>query len=359
MVYTRTAAHEGYGGSITASITTDTKLPLNYGPGGARLVTISANAGRKVRMPDARLLTPGPTVYVIRNSGLNDFDVYASDNATLIQVVNAGQLREFHLYDNTTSNGLWFVENGVVPGVSSTITAERVPMEMTFSFGQRVNLRTEAERRGYTGDYPLALRVEILSGGTVRSDDPTIPAMDTGVFYAGSTILLVNRGRLYGMGGTGGRGGLGSSANAAPGGAGGDGLYARHSVAVVNLGFIAGGGGGGGGGGSGTIAADGGGGGGGGAGQLGGIGGEAWLPGSTPGGTGLIDVGGIGGNGVGNGARGGNGGQIGGVGIAGSNGTGGTGGAGGAAGYSLRSVGGGPVITIVTGGTRYGSEVLS
>jgi hypothetical protein len=317
MVYTRTAAHEGYGGSLTLAITTDTKLPLNYGPGGARLVTISANAGRKVRLPDARLLTPGPTVYVIRNSGANNF------------------------------------------GVSSTITAERVPMEMTFSFGQRVNLRTEAERRGYTGDYPLALRVEILSGGTVRSDDPTIPAMDTGVLYAGSTILLVNRGRLYGMGGTGGRGGLGSSANGSAGGAGGDGLFARHSVAVVNLGFIAGGGGGGGGGGSGTIAADGGGGGGGGAGQLGGVGGLGGIAAAGAGGTGLIDVGGIRGNGVGNGAQGGNGGQIGGVGIAGSNGTGGTGGAGGAAGYSLRSAGGGPVITIVTGGTRYGSEVLS
>jgi hypothetical protein len=359
MVYTRTAAHEGYGGSLTLAITTDTKLPLNYGPGGARLITISANAGRKVRLPDARLLTPGPTVYVIRNSGANNFDVVASDNTTVVVTAVAGRVYECHLYANSTANGLWFVETGVVPGVSSTITAERVPMEMTFSFGQRVNLRTEAERRGYTGDYPLALRVEILSGGTVRSDDPAIPAMDTGVFYAGSTILLVNRGRLYGMGGTGGRGGLGSSANGSAGGAGGDGLFARHSVAVVNLGFIAGGGGGGGGGGSGTIAADGGGGGGGGAGQLGGVGGLGGVATAGAGGTGLIDVGGIRGNGVGNGAQGGNGGQIGGVGIAGSNGTGGTGGAGGAAGYSLRSAGGGPVISIVTAGTRYGSEVLS
>ena len=359
MVYTRTAAHEGYGGSLTLAITTDTKLPLNYGPGGARLITISANAGRKVRLPDARLLTPGPTVYVIRNSGANNFGVYASDNTTLLATATAGQVFEFHLYANSTANGLWFVETGVVPGVSSTITAERVPMEITYSFGQDINLRTQAERQGYTGDYPLALRVEILSGATVRSTNPATPAMDTGVFYAGSTILLVNRGVLSGMGGQGGRGGLGSSANGSAGGAGGDALKARHSIAVVNLGVISGGGGGGGGGGSGTTATQGGGGGGGGSGSLDGQGGLGGTSGAQAGGQSFLVFGGIGGNGATGGAAGGNGGQIGGVGFAGTNGTGGTGGAGGAAGYSLRSVGGGPVISIVTGGTRYGSEVLS
>ena len=359
MVHTRTAAHEGYGGSVAYSITTDTKLPLNYGPGGARLVSISATAGLKVRMPSALMLQEGPSVYTVYNNGSNSFGVYAADNTTLLVTLLAGRIVELHLYDNSTSNGLWSVETAVTPGVSSTIVAARVPMDITYSFGQDINLRTQAERQGYTGDYPLALRVEILSGGTVRSDDPTMPAMDTGVFFTGSTILLVNRGRLYGMGGQGGRGGLGTSANGSAGGAGGDGLFARHSVAVVNLGFIAGGGGGGGGGGSGTISAHGGGGGGGGAGQLGGIGGLGGVAAAGAGGTGLIDVGGIRGNGVGNGAQGGNGGQIGGVGIAGTNGTGGTGGAGGAAGYSLRSAGGGPVISIVTAGTRYGSEVLS
>ena len=179
MVHTRTAAHEGYGGSLTLAITTDTKLPLNYGPGGTRLVTISANAGRKVRMPDARLLTCGASVYTVHNSGANSFGLYAQDNTTLLTNVLAGTVAELHLYDNSTANGLWFAEPVATASASATIVAERVPMEMTFSYGQRVNLRTEAERRGYTGDYPLALRVEIPSGGTVRSDDPTIPAMDT------------------------------------------------------------------------------------------------------------------------------------------------------------------------------------
>ena len=359
MVHTRTAAHEGYGGSVAYAITVDTKLPLNYGPGGARLVSISANAGRKVRMPSALMLQEGPSVYTVYNNGSNSFGVYAADNTTLLVTLLAGRIVELHLYDNSTSNGLWSVETAVTPGVSSTIVAARVPMDITYSFGQDINLRTQAERQGYTGDYPLALRVEILSGSTVRSTSPSTPAIDTGVFFAGSTILLINRGVLSGMGGQGGQGGLGTSANGSAGGAGGDALRARHSVALVNLGVVSGGGGGGGGGGSGTTSTQGGGGGGGGSGALDGQGGLGGTAGAQAGGQGFLVYGGIGGNGATGGAAGGNGGQIGGVGFAGTNGTGGTGGAGGAAGYSLRSVGGGPVISIVTAGTRYGSEVLS
>ena len=352
MVHTRTAIHEAFGTSASLTMTADTFAPLNYGPGGARLLNISATAGLKLKMPDARLLRTGPAVITVYNSGANSVSVTTNDGATIIANLLAGRIVELHLTSTATANGTWIAEGLITPSVGSAITIGRTPMDLSIDFysNNGVNLRTLAERNGYTGEYPLALKVEIPSNITLGAPDELTPCLDTGVFYAGTTILLVNRGKLYGHGGTGGNGGSTASGAGQPGTAGGTALYARNSVNLVNAGTIAGGGGGGGGG-QGGVSAQGGGGGGG-AGSIPGSGGTGFQTG----GLGTNQVGGIRGQGGTGASEGGNGGQIGGVGAAGS---GGSGGAGGAAGYSLRSAGGGPVITIITGGTRYGSEALT
>lgn len=352
MVHTRTAIHEAFGTSASLTMTADTFAPLNYGPGGARLLNISATAGLKLKMPDARLLRTGPAVITVYNSGANSVSVTTNDGATVIANLLAGRIVELHLTNTATANGTWIAEGLITPSVGSSITIGRTPMNLSIDFytNNGVNLRSLADRNGYTGEYPLALKVEIPSNITLGAPDELTPCIDTGVFYAGTTILLVNRGKLYGHGGTGGNGGSTGSGAGQAGTAGGTALYARHSIKIVNTGTIAGGGGGGGGG-QGGVSAQGGGGGGG-AGYVPGSGGTGFQAG----GLGTDQVGGIRGQGGTGASEGGNGGQIGGVGAVGS---GGSGGAGGAAGYSLRSAGGGPVITILTGGTRYGSEALT
>ena len=352
MVHTRTAIHEAFGTSSSLTMTADTFAPLNYGPGGARLLVVSATAGLKLKMPDARLLRTGPAVITVYNSGANSVSITTNDGATTIVTLNAGSIVELHLTSTATANGTWLSESAITPSVGSAITIGRTPMNLSIDFftSYGVNLRTLADRNGYTGDYPLALKVEIPSNITLGALDELTPAVDTGVFYSGTSILLINRGKIYGHGGTGGTGGTSGSGAGSAGTAGGTALYARHSVKLVNTGIIAGGGGGGGGG-QGGVSAQGGGGG----------GGAGFIPGSggtgfQSGGQGTDQVGGLRGQGGSGASQGGNGGQIGGVGAAGS---GGSGGAGGAAGYSLRSAGSGPVITIITGGTRYGSEALT
>lgn len=351
MVHTRTAIDEAFGCSVSLSISANSDAPLPYGPGGSRLLIYSATAGLSVRLQRATYLRKGAAVYTIYNNGANTFTV-TDFGGNAIQSVTAGFIREFHLLDNSTSNGTWVVSPGYSATAGTALTIGRVPMNLSIDFytNYGVNLRTLADRNGYTGNYPLALKVEIPSSIRLGAPDELTPCIDTGVFYAGTTILLVNRGKIYGHGGTGGNGGSTASGAGQAGTAGGTALYARHSVKVVNTGIIAGGGGGGGGG-QGGVSAQGGGGGGG-AGYVPGSGGTGFQAG----GLGTDQVGGIRGQGGSGASEGGNGGQIGGVGAVGS---GASGGAGGAAGYSLRSAGGGPVITIVTGGTRYGSEALT
>lgn len=352
MVHTRTAIHEAFGTSASLTMTADTFAPLNYGPGGARLLVVSASAGLKLKMPDARLLRTGPAVITVYNSGANSVSVTTNDGATVIANLLANRIVELHLTSTATANGTWLAQTPTTPSVGSPITIGRTPMNLSIDFysNNGVNLRTLAERNGYTGEYPLALKVEIPSQIILGAPNALTPALDTGVFYAGTSILLVNRGKVYAAGGMGGNGGSTGSGAGSAGQAGGTALYARHSVRVVNTGTIAGGGGGGGGG-QGGVSAQGGGGGGG-AGGLPGTGGTGFQAG----GTGTDQVGGIRGQGGTGASEGGNGGQIG---VVGATGSGGSGGAGGAAGYSLRSAGGGPVITIITGGTRYGSEALT
>lgn len=362
MVHTRTAIDEAFGRSVSRSISANADAPLPYGPGGSRFLIYSATAGLSVRLQRATYLREGSAVYTIYNNGSNTFTV-TDFGGNSIQSVTAGAIREFHLLDNSTANGSWVAGPSYSATAGTPLTIGRVPMTININSSQDdVNLRTIAAEQGYAGDYPLALKVEIASGCRIGQSAggvvSQLQALDTGVFFPGTTILLINRGLIEGRGGSGGLGGqLGGAGYA--GGAGGRAVYARHSVTVVNLGTIAGGGGGGGGGGSTVSSLGGGGGGGGGQGYLPGGGGNG-LSGGANGqsASGTLGFGGSGGSG--GGGRGGDGGPWGSAGSAGTTpGGGGAGGAGGAAGYSLQSAGGGPVITKLTAGLIYGPEVLT
>lgn len=358
MVHTRTAIDEAFGRSVSLSISANADAPLPYGPGGSRLLIYSATAGLSVRLQRATYLREGSAVYTIYNNGSNTFTV-TDFGGNSIQIVTAGAIREFHLLDNSTANGSWVAGLSYSATAGTPLTIGRVPMTLTIASNlTNVNLRSMANNEGYAGDVPLALLVKIAASVNITSANTNLPSVQTGTFFPGTTIQLVNRGLIQGAGGNGGQGGLFASPGV-PGGAGGTAIYAQTSVTVVNLGTIAGGGGGGGGGGSLLAGGAGGGGGGGGMGNRPGAGG-AGSSGGTSGtaATGSIGFGGSGGSG--GGGRGGDGGPWGSAGSAGTTpGGGGAGGAGGAAGYSLQSAGGGPVITKLTAGLIYGPEVLT
>jgi hypothetical protein len=120
------------------------------------------------------------------------------------------------------------------------------------------------------------ITVTINAGVTVGSASATNPALTTGNLPAGSTITIVNNGRIQGAGGNGGSGGTGYT-NGTDGGAGGTALLLTQNVTIDNTnGQIWGGGGGGGGSGAywnGEGSDTSGSGGGGGAGAVGGAGG--------------------------------------------------------------------------------------
>jgi hypothetical protein len=138
----------------------------------------------------------------------------------------------------------------------------------------------------------------INAGVTVGSHSTSLYAITVGTWPAGTTLAMVNNGRVQGKGGRGGD--AGTSLTATAGAAGGPALYSRRAITVNNTnGEIWSGGGGGGG-----EVSPSGGGGGGGAGTDGGLGG-APFGGGTNGSTGTATAGGAGGSGVVGGGNGG------------------------------------------------------
>lgn len=145
----------------------------------------------------------------------------------------------------------------------------------------------------YSG--PTIMTVTMNSGVEGRGTSTSVPGLSFyGTFPAGSTIKLINNGRLMGSGGAGGNGGTGAAAGTA-GGNGGPAIKFESSAAMSDgsaipltidntNGYLLGGGGGGGGGG-GTTEGGGGGstGGGGGGGDGGGSGGTGYESGDLAG----------------------------------------------------------------------------
>lgn len=106
---------------------------------------------------------------------------------------------------------------------------------------QNVNLKDALEALYGPMVVAVSAVVRVAAGVTIGSANPSTPAMTTGTSWpSGSTLKIINDGKIYGAGG------VGASFNG-PGGAGGDALDLRVNVTIDNTnGQIFGGGGGGG-----------------------------------------------------------------------------------------------------------------
>ena len=353
----RTVADEVYGGVIEATgLSATYRLRLPFLANGARLYDLSSTGAINVVLPGADMLPMGSGVYAIANKGSFTLTMKCADTTTTVCTIAAGQLVVLHLVDDSTSNGTWQFETSTTVNRGGSLVAGRVPMTLSLpnNSATGVVLRDLADAEGYTGDYPLALRVEIGTGTdpVIRGSEINSTAVSTGMFYPGTSILVMQRAVLTGHGGRGGIGGTSGSGAGGAGTIGGTAFLARHNVRIINFGTIQGGGGGGGGGAGATSAA--GGGGGGGSGQAPGLGGAGGNTSAAAGLNGAAQSGGSGGAGQTGASSGGAGGA---PGTAGTAGSGSNGGAGGAAGYSLRAIG--ATITLVNLGTITGPQVLS
>jgi len=231
----------------------------------------------------------------------------------------------------TTGNG-----NGIKCDAALKAAADLVIAADAFDY----NIATELGNPTESIDVTLTINTGIIVGSTSTGN----AALSTGSLPAGSTVKIVNKGRIQGKGGDGGAGYNACQPAGAPGGTGGNGLELLLSVTLDNAsGEIWAGGGGGGGGGNGCGCPwSAGNGGGGGAGSVFGSGGSGTYFNGT---NGTTLLGGVGGTSSAPHIQivGGNGGVPGTAGTNGSNGCSAGGGAGGLAGDAVQ--GNGNVIT--------------
>lgn len=357
------AADAWFGGSVdTTTGGPFYVMGLPWGPGGKRLHVVRPSGATFAVLPIALFVNPGPDIFRIVNAGsanLTILGILGTPFATL----TPGQVADVHL-PFVTVEGLWqvIVRSGTATLGSSLADRKRIDLRLTTQ--TNVNLREYARSAGALEDRAYAVTCTIASGHVIGSTSVALPAFDTGVWPAGTTIklLLETGSRICGRGGAGGRGGLvPPSTFNDPGQAGGPALQTWNNLVIVNRGSIQGGGGGGGGG---TfVSTVPGCGGGGGAGYLAsepglggfGIGGAGQLAaGNGQGGTiGLGGLGGVlaghnsGGNGGGPGAAGSPGGSL---------GTAITPAAGGAAGNAINYLST-VTVTKIVAGTINGAEV--
>jgi hypothetical protein len=336
-------------------------LGLPWGPGGKRLHVVRPSSATFAVLPLALFLREGADVFRIVNAGTANLTILGI-LGTPFATLTPGQVADLHL-PVLTVEGLWqvYVRSGTA--TLGTGLADRKVVNLRLTTQTNLNLREYARSAGAFDDVPYAVTCTIAAGHVIGSTSVAIPAFDTGVWPAGTTIkLLLEAGaRICGRGGAGGQGGLvPPSAFNGPGQAGGAAIQTWNNLVVVNRGFIQGGGGGGGGG---TFVAVPGCGGGGGAGYLAS---EPGLGGFGLGGSGQLAAGNGQGGSIGLGGLGGvlaghnSGGAGGGPGTAGSPGsslgTAITAAQGGAAGAAIRYLSTVTVTKLVTG-TINGAEV--
>ena len=257
---------------------------------------------------------------------------------------------------STNSSVEW---NSFLNNLPQGLSAANCAFSITLSSNENnVNIRTKVNALGYDGTYPAQVTVTINTGVLIGSSSTANPALDTGTFFTGSTISIINNGVISGRGGNGGNGGICFQDSAGgSGGNGGPGLRVQHATTITNNNTIQGGGGGGSGG-NGDNPAQCGSGGGGGAGVPPGSGGiRAVGAGSQNGFTGGTHSGGAGGNNS-NGAIGGAGGPRGNSGANGTCAAGACGGGGGGGAGANGGRGGNWNSISVSGGSG-GAAVLS
>jgi len=343
---TVTAAEVHFGGSAVAV------PPYRVRYDGPRVLTVvPAGPGGVVTLPDARRLRRGGPIFTVTNRSATDSVAVVDAAAGAVATIPTGKAWDVYLLDNATAAGTWEArQRGTVTRGPAYPAQESWDLEIAADEVSGPQLRTRLGRKGWDGLTPVALRVTVLSGVTIGAVSGS-PGLDTGPLPAGSTMLLIVRGRIAGVGG---QGGAGAKSASNPGSAGGDGANGDVALRVwcdtaidTAAGTIQGGGGGGGGG----DGSYGGGGGGGGAGHLPPYGGEGGA-GAVAGTGGFLLVGGAGGAGHVLGFAGGAGGGPGEAGESPANG-----GSGGAPGNAIERAAG-AVVTIVAGGANiFGPQV--
>ncbi len=350
-----------FGGSVDVSTAGPVyTIGLPWGPGGKRLHVVRPSSATFAVLPLALFLRTGADIFRIVNAGTANLTILGILGTTFA-TLTPGQVADLHL-PVLTVEGLWqvYVRSGTATVGAALSDREVVNLRLTSQ--NNVNLREYARSAGAFDDVPYAVTCTIAAGHVIGSTSTAVPAFDTGVWPAGTTIklLLETGARICGRGGRGGRGGLvPPNAFNEAGQVGGTALQTSNNLTLVNRGFIQGGGGGGGGG---TFVAVPGCGGGGGAGYLAsepglggfGLGGSGQLAaGNGQGGS--IGLGGLGGvlSGHNSGGNGGAPGQPGSPG--GSLGTALTAAQGGAAGAAIRYLST-VIVTKVVAGTIDGPE---
>jgi hypothetical protein len=259
------------------------------------------------------------------------YDAYGNASQIVVSATDGFSKTTTNTYANDTAK--WLLGRLTRAAVASALTTPGAPpaqpptdTQVTIYFSTNsFNLwdylvANGLAKAGTPGSWTVTIASGVTIGSIVPDNQAPGPALDTGVFPAGSTLKIINNGTVAGGGGRGGNGGsCGFSPPATSGVAGAAALRVQAPVTLVNNGKIWGGGGGGGGGWSPDGTAGGGGGGagtppaGGGQGAPSTCGDGGCTP-SFPGSAGTQSVGGAGGN-SGNGDSGGNGG---GPGLAGS-----------------------------------------
>jgi hypothetical protein len=326
---TRNALDEVFGGSGDFTLSSGTvRIGLPHSEGGRQLYVVRPSAGGcTVTLPVAVFL-PKPSAYVVVNLGSQSIDVVLSILGTTVVTIPAGQQAELFLLNDAFPWGTWQARLATV--TAGTLLAERTPVYLEIGAGAfgPVDLRKMAIEQGATSESsPYSVQCRIRSGALIGSESTSSPALMTGDWPTGSTLLLIieDGGIVSGKGGDGGIGGNlipGPGTTATNGGNGGPALMTTMATTIVNRGTIQGGGGGGGG--AAANGGIGGGGGGSGAGWTRSPGGRGGFGGNS-GGDGTVTSGGFGGAGPSAGFGGGNGGFPGLSGLSpASGGTGGT-----------------------------------
>lgn len=309
---TRNALDEVFGGSADFALSSGTvRMGLPHSEGGRQLYVVRPSAGGcTVTLPIAVFL-PKPSHYVVVNLGSQSIDVIYSIIGTTLGTIPAGYQAEIYLLNDASPWGTWQLRLATV--TEGTLLAERVAINLEFGAGAfgPVDLRRMAIDQGFTAEVAYAVSCTIRSGALIGSDSTSTPALQTGTWPTGSTLLLsIEEGAIVsGKGGAGGRGGNlipspGTTATA--GESAGPAIRTEIATTITNRGRIQGGGGGGAG--SAAFGGGAGAGGGSGAGWTRSPGGQGGFGGNA-GSDGTVFIGGAGGALSGGGVPGGKGGN--------------------------------------------------